>query len=661
MPTLTVNGVDVNVDDSFLSLPPAQQESTVNEIAAHLASRGSQAQSGDSAQGRVESNLNASASGFANGIPVVGPYFNEGLNRAEAGLRTLWDGDKSYQQELDAVRGREKQDIKANPGTHTAAEIAGGVYGTAPLVAAAPAAFGGGSAGLGIRSVASLGTGTALGAADAGVRSDWDLRSTAIGAGVGAGMGFIGPFAGQLIGNGVRAGMNYIGDAAAARSAGASRDTVQKLYNAIVGDGMDTAAIRQKFDKLGPNATWMDIAPGPEGLAGGLANDTGPGGQMVRNFLNDRASGANTRLRAAVDDSMGPNVIPSQVDADIVANQRALQPRYREVFDGVGPYDSTPIADALDDTIMASRGGRRAASRDVRGWLNDPNGLPTQDPRILHETRMAIDGARPGAIDPRAQGAYDEARGFIDDALRDAVPGIKEPDAAYAELARQREGLVRGQQVLDSGRTSPRPAELADEVQQAALPQANEQIGPSAVPFRMKQGARAEIDRVTGTNINDLSALKREIQGQGDWNRDRIGTLFGEDNANRLFDAVDAENVFANTRNRVVNNSESARRLANQRLLNGEGDAVPLEKAFSYDGIQGIIRAKAVNALTNMLGNAGTPAREASQRDLAKALTSNNPALLNAVGRFQSQPAASPLVRQLTAAILLGGGTAGAR
>lgn len=36
MATLTVNGTKVTVDDSFMSLPPDQQESTVNEIAAQL-------------------------------------------------------------------------------------------------------------------------------------------------------------------------------------------------------------------------------------------------------------------------------------------------------------------------------------------------------------------------------------------------------------------------------------------------------------------------------------------------------------------------------------------------------------------------------------------------------------------------------------------------
>src|SRR5690606_14060528 len=40
MPTLNINGRRVQVDESFLSLPPEQQEATVNEIARSLGAVG---------------------------------------------------------------------------------------------------------------------------------------------------------------------------------------------------------------------------------------------------------------------------------------------------------------------------------------------------------------------------------------------------------------------------------------------------------------------------------------------------------------------------------------------------------------------------------------------------------------------------------------------
>ncbi|WP_292216396.1 hypothetical protein [Mesorhizobium sp.] len=70
-----------------------------------------------------------------------------------------------------------------------------------------------------------------------------------------------------------------------------------------------------------------------------------------------------------------------------------------------------------------------------------------------------------------ALNALQTARQAIDDKLRATVPGIKEVDAKYAELARQKDAVQRGQTVLSSGREAPRPDELAEEVRQGALPQ----------------------------------------------------------------------------------------------------------------------------------------------------------------------------------------------
>ena len=99
---------------------------------------------------------------------------------------------------------------------------------------------------------------------------------------------------------------------------------------------------------------------------------------------------------------------------------------------------------------------------------------------------------------------------MVDQEVARAVPGIKHVDAKYAELMRQQEGLQRGGMVFDTGKTATRPADLAAELRAGALPQ-GEMVGPSAVPTRVKQGARAEIDRLVGTHANDLNALERKL------------------------------------------------------------------------------------------------------------------------------------------------------
>lgn len=83
----------------------------------------------------------AMASGFIQGIPIVGPYLNSGVLKSVAKARSLRDGTK-YEDELSFIKGTQSQVNQENPGMNTAGQVAGAV---APMVAGAglaPRAFG---------------------------------------------------------------------------------------------------------------------------------------------------------------------------------------------------------------------------------------------------------------------------------------------------------------------------------------------------------------------------------------------------------------------------------------------------------------------------------------------------------------------------------------
>jgi hypothetical protein len=65
------------------------------------------------------------------------------------------------------------------------------------------------------------------------------------------------------------------------------------------------------------------------------------------------------------------------------------------------------------------------------------------------------------------------------------------------------------------------------------------------------------MDRVVGTNANDPAALQRLVKSDGDWNRDRLRTLFGP-RADEALDAIDRETTFYRTNNRVTSGSDTA-------------------------------------------------------------------------------------------------------
>jgi len=144
---------------------------------------------------------NAASGAFVDGIPVAGPLLKAGAEKAAAGIRSLMSGN-SFDDELQAVQQFAQQNRKENPVTDTVAGVAGSVAGTAPMLMAAPAAFGVQGATMLGRSAAAALSGAALGGSDAAVRSGGDVNEAVSGAVVGGMLGGAAPKAGELLGRG---------------------------------------------------------------------------------------------------------------------------------------------------------------------------------------------------------------------------------------------------------------------------------------------------------------------------------------------------------------------------------------------------------------------------------------------------------------------------
>lgn len=465
-----------------------------------------------------------------------------------AGVRTgfgLW-GD--YDKDVEAVRRNNAAAQAAHPWAYMGGQVAGAI----------PTMF---IPGVNAVRGASLGAKVAKGA----------LVGSGMGAayGYGSGEGGVINRAAEAVKGGIIGGVT--GGAIPAIGAGIGRAVApvkkranQLLARALTDDALTPAQARARLAELGPDAMLADLGPNLQRQAGALAATPGRAQDVVRSALRSRSAGANTRIRADLDATLGQAPIPSRVDAAIVANQRALAPEYQRALAGARAVDTSRIAAGLDSQVVNLRGPAQVAAARVRRMLNvvgdnvlDPN------PATLLQTRQAIDGMLETEANSQVIRVLSAARQQVDDALAAAVPGIKRVDAKFAELARQREALTRGQSVLEGGRTAPRPDELADEVATGALPQGLA-VGPSAVPLRLREGARAEIERIVGTNSNDVVALRRLIKGEGSWNRDRLATLFGADRADRILQVLEREAAFADTANVVTRNSETAARAAAQ-------------------------------------------------------------------------------------------------
>lgn len=247
--------------------------------------------------GPASSSVGAFFEGAANGIPIVGPAIQSGLNKAAAAVRAI-RRDEPYSQALNEVQGEVASDAAAHPALTTAGNVAGAVAGTAPLAVAAPEAFGISKASLPVNMLIGAGTGGAIGAADAGVRSGFNPGQTLEGGAIGFGAGALGPVAGRIVGAGVN---KLIGTARDFMPASAA---TQRMLGAIA-DSSSTPAEVANALMQNPRLAPVDVNPNLLHMGMGLAADGGAPRATISNFVTNRTASAPATVEGAYDAALG--------------------------------------------------------------------------------------------------------------------------------------------------------------------------------------------------------------------------------------------------------------------------------------------------------------------------------------------------------------------
>ncbi|MER9912255.1 hypothetical protein NKJ71_16650 [Mesorhizobium sp. M0050] len=618
------------------------------------------------------SKIRTASGGILEGIPILGPMIRGGVDRAAAAT-IAGVSDESYEDVLRRIQAGTIAEKSMNPKLDRSSQVTGAVAGTIPAIMAAPEVFGIGLASKPASYAASMGSGAVINGLDGLVRSGGDLKKAGVGAGIGAATGLAAPFIAPIVGRGVKAVADNINLSAVARALGLDKKATSVLADAVKNDAVEPGALSQ----IGGDGMLMDLGPNLRHTAGAVAATPGEGKAIVRGAIGARDDAANWRIRSTLDETLGEAPTPSRIIDRANRNQQLLAPEYRAALRDAGPVDTLPIARYLETEAQTLRGEPQRLVQRVRSMLNHqptpaeisgaralgqpaPGTTLVTDAAELLNTRHAIDDMLETTQGTNAVNALTTARQAVDDELRASVPGIKEVDAKYAELARQKEGVQHGQTVLSSGRESPRPDELAAEFRDSALPQGM-QVGPSAVPVRLREGARAEIERIVGTNANDRVALQRLIKGEGDWNRARLSTLFGNDKAGAIIDLLDREKLFADTSNIVTRNSETAARVAAREAIDpGSSGGFGVREGFIAGGARGAARAAGTRAIESVIDALRNGGNEKAIADMGRALTSGpqQSAVLNALMKAgRGSPLQQSQVDRVARALLLGGST----
>lgn len=533
-------------------------------------------------------------------IPVAGPFLEGAGNQVDAWINNALGFEAQTAEDRAAIDAANSQRFPLAAGT-------GSVVGaSAPLMALGATGVGGtllGNTGSMVQRSLMGGIGGAgIAGADAVVRGDDidDIRMQML---LGAGVGTVLP-------GGERAVTSIARSLMGMNPSAATRSVAQTLENSNI----NPADVPRMMDELGPDAMMLDLSRNTQRQAGGIASVPGQGSTTLDDALLLRNEGTNMRIQGDVDSILGEAPIPSRLAAEIGDNQRGLSPLYKDALETAQAVDTRAIADNLDSMIVNERGAAQSALQSLRRDLNvidtdtlDPN------PQTLLNIRQKIDGilytdGQMSPLDSNVSRVLRDARRQIDGELAAKVPGIKDIDRQFAELSSQKGAVDTGQSILSSGRNEViRPAELVDMITGGR----SEIVGPSGVPFRLSQGARAEIDRIIGTTGNDVSALKQALKGDGSWNREKLNTLFGQERADQLVDLLEREQRYSGSFQRITQNSETAARTAAQR------EAMPNQINLDIQ--------KLLFAVPEAMANAGARSRSQSVNAQIAEMLTNRP------------------------------------
>lgn len=486
---------------------------------------------------------------FASGVqgaPIIGPYVSKAVQNTAAAMRAIRDNTK-YSDEQRNVQEMTDLARYQHPTAATIGDVGGALAATAPLVEAAPAAFGISKSPILGRMMIGAGTNALMGGTDAVIRGQDPTGGAALGGLGGAG----GPVAGKMLGAAAHTISNRLMTPAID---GMGRPAVDMLTGMLRADTPE--AIQANAARLGPNAMLPDLGPSMSGIASGLATKPGDAKTAIFNALEQRQAGADGRIATDLNALLGPAEDPQAVTAAILAHRAATDAANYSVVHGQNaPVDPSAVVSLIDRHLGTpanpiATGAQRTALQNLRNSMvsrpaaGDQPETYHSGSQYFHNLRQEVDnllsGSAPALGVPqgsvaRTSGSLGAVRGALDNALKTQVPGMAHADAASAALAARADAVQQGTSILANGKEGITPTSFA---QSYGAMNPGEQIA-------LNKGARGEIDRLVGTKANDAAELRRALQGEGGWNTNKLMTAFGEEPTQGLVNAVGREGELA--------------------------------------------------------------------------------------------------------------------
>jgi hypothetical protein len=678
MTTLMINGRKVQVDDSFLSMSPEQQNATVDEIAASLGGNQSQQAAPEPAPKTAEKPQEGNdalsmgrtvSGGLIEGIPVLGPLLRRGTEKAAAATYAAFDPNVDYEEALRRVDMANQQEKAANPVLDVGSQIVGGVASMAPVAATATGARLMGMTGpsLAARAGMSAASGAAVSGADTIARGGDGteaLGSAGIGGAIGgaipvlgAGLSAVGRAAGEQLQPLVGAIRNPAKEANRRVGVALQRDFAGGAQNLM--SSADEAVARQAGIPV------LNADRGGEttrALARSVANQSPEARAAIENVASDRFGTQSTRAMDFIKRIAGGNADDLAYQETLKRNARlANKPAYDAAFKS--PQARQVFTPKIQDLMQSpsfrqavDAVPRRSADRAAVEGFKEIGNPFTKNSQGAYVLSRKSDGT---LVTPSLE-FWNQVKINLDDKISTARRAGK--NALAADMTALKQSLVDeldqivptyktaragaaaffgAEDALDAGRKFATQPRMVPEAQRAlqAMKKAEKEAFATGYASELIDRIRSSGDR---TNVIN-SVFKNQSA------RDSMALVFGPQKAKEIEAYVRVEDLVDRIRG-SLGNSTTARQLVEMGLGAGGG------YAFTGD-LQGAAMGA---ALTRGVRFAGQRADAKVMEQMAKLLTSPNRGnLAIAVKQAAAQPQYMIALEKLGAALAVPARAAG--
>lgn len=503
-----------------------------------------------------------------------------------------------------------------------AADAAGGVL---PEAAGAVArgvgnfVTGQGGSGLIGKGASSVAKGAIEGAAASGLTGGAagpDAEDMASGAKLGALLGPVGGATAKALGYTGRTALSATGLLPSTGSL-AAKSAVSKVMEALQRDGLPFETALNTIRDMGPGTTLADVGgANTRNLAESIANKPGPGAQVARTVLEDRAAAQPERAEQAIREATGVTQGYHDVFDDLDQQRRtAAAPKYEAAFAEPVTMDQVrPLQRIITDPIgqEALQKGMRIAeleslaqgrmfnpedygvtrSEQTGNFIVDPDiadGKKAPSMRMLDAVKRGYDEIVEGFRDPTSGRlnlnqygrAVNNVRAAYTGALRDTFPKYADALDAWAGPSQSLDALNLGKRAL-----GPDPEITAKTI--GRLSDTDKQF--------FKLGVYQALRGIADGTKDGANAVRRLFGTPAI--RAKIAAAFDDPAAFDKFSKwAETEDTWASTKNDLLRNSATARRLAGQQDLTpinmlphvlraAHGDVLGAAKGLAGEGVR---------------------------------------------------------------------------